>query len=215
MQFKEGATVYTPDGEKIGNIDRIVIDPDTKEITHLVVEKGFIFTEDKVVPMSVIDTVSSDRVILREKSGDLERFPDFKESHYLSTDGGIPPTVERENRIYPIYYYPPLGSMWKGGPGLFATPMFVKKTEKNIPEGTVAIDEGTDAVSSDGEDIGEIERVFTDPESDRATHLLISEGLLFKEKKVIPTNWIKLMSEDKVHLSVNSDLLERLPEYQE
>ncbi len=30
MQFKQGAEVYTADGEKVGSVDRIVIEPDTK-----------------------------------------------------------------------------------------------------------------------------------------------------------------------------------------
>jgi uncharacterized protein YrrD len=69
-------------------------------------------------------------------------------------------------------------------------------------------------IGRDGKHIGDIERVFTDPLVDRATHLLISEGLFLKEKKLIPAMWITNILEDAVHLSVDSDCVESLPEYQ-
>jgi sporulation protein YlmC with PRC-barrel domain len=46
MQFKENAEVFTSTGEKDGRIDRVVIDPNSNELTHLVVKKGFLFTKD-------------------------------------------------------------------------------------------------------------------------------------------------------------------------
>ena len=50
--------------------------------------------------------------------------------------------------------------------------------------------------------------------ADRATHLLISEGLILKDKKLIPTRWMTNVLEKEVHLSVESDFVESLPEYQ-
>ena len=69
-------------------------------------------------------------------------------------------------------------------------------------------------MSADGEHIGDVERLFVDRDSHRATHFLISEGLLFKERKLIPAHWVKSVEEDKVQLAVPSRLLERLPAYQ-
>jgi len=39
MQFKENAEVVTSSGDKVGRIDRVVIDPKSNELTHLVVKK--------------------------------------------------------------------------------------------------------------------------------------------------------------------------------
>ncbi len=214
MQFKEGAGVYTADDEKVGKIDRIVLDPDTKEVTHVVVQKGFLFTDDKLVPMTSLRTVTSDRITLNTNKDDLEEYPDFEESHYLTAEDAIPPATGNTNPIYPFYHYPPLGTGWVNAPGVYTGSLYVKKTEKNIPEGSVAIDEGTNVVSSDGEDIGEVARVYADVDN-HATHVLVSEGLFLKEKKLIPTTWIKRMTENKIRLAVDSKLLERLPEFQD
>lgn len=47
MQFKDGANVYTADGHTVGSIDRVVIDPRTNEVTHVVVRRRLFFTEDQ------------------------------------------------------------------------------------------------------------------------------------------------------------------------
>jgi hypothetical protein len=43
---------------------------------------------------------------------------------------------------------------------------------------------------------------------------VVSEGLFHKERKLVPTIWITDVDEDQVTLSVDSDLFERLPEYE-
>jgi uncharacterized protein YrrD len=214
MQFKEGAKVLTADGERVGTIDRVVLEPDTKEVTHLVVQKGLLFTEDKVVPMSLVGPATEDQVILREDAGDLEKLPDFQDSHYVPVDRGPhPPGAAHWAR--PVYLYPPIGAWWTADSyGDYAKPRHVAKTEKNIPNGTVALEEGAKVIGSDGERVGDIERIFTDPLEERATHLLLSEGLILKEKKLVPTGWMSNVFEDEVHLSVDSDFVESLPEYQ-
>jgi uncharacterized protein YrrD len=217
MQFKEGASVFTAQGQRVGTIDRVVLEPDTKEVTHLVVEKGFLFTEDKVVPMSLVGPATEDRVTLREDAGDLEALPDFEESHYVRADRGLRPPLSSAHwsRPIPIYPYPPIGGTWPyAAHSDYAKPRYVAKTDKNIPEGAVALEEGAKVIGSDGKQIGKIERVFTEPLEDRATHLLVSEGLILKEKKLVPTEWMTDVSEDEVRLSVDSGYVDSLPEYQ-
>ena len=72
MQFKRGANVYTADGDRVGDVERVVLDPRSKEVTHIVVDKGFLFDDDRVVPLNLIAGVEDDAdVHLREDAGDL------------------------------------------------------------------------------------------------------------------------------------------------
>ena len=248
MQFKEGADVYTSDGDKVGDIDRVVLDPTTKEITHLVVRQGFIFTEDKVVPMALVDSATEERLVLKEVD-DLDNLPDFEETFYVRVDetetGTVPetpgapktratprtgaaPETQAEPKarplyvggyVQPYYYYPPTRMTWWGRPySLFGRPPYVRRVKgvrQNIPEDTIPLEEGANVIASDEEHVGDLERVFTDPSGERATHLLISEGLFLKEKKVVPTSWIEEVREDRVQLGVDSGLVDSLPEYEE
>ena len=218
MFFKEGATVYTADHEKAGTIDRVVFDPHTKEVTHLVILKGFLFTEQKLVPIDLIESVLDDNVFLRTPSGLLD-LPDFEETYFLTlADDELQPD-DRTTVTRPVFWYPPIGRAWWGNP---AAPHldhpdlpYTTKTEQNIPEGTVAMKEGAKVITADGEHVGDVERVFIDLNSDRATHFIISQGLLLKERKVVPTLWVRKVGEDQVQLTVTSSFINQLPEYEE
>lgn len=216
MQFKQGTEVFTAKGEEVGHIDRVVMDPQTKEVSHIVVRKGFFFTEDKVVPIDLIAAATEDRVVLREDAGDLQALPPFEETHYIPANEAELRASYPAGYAPPLYWYPPYGAaMWNPYtyPGYAELP-YRTETERNIPEGTVALKEGAKVISADGEQVGKVEQVLTDAMADRATHLLISNGLLLKEKKLIPTLWISEVGEDEVHLTVGLRFLDQLREYQ-
>lgn len=77
----------------------------------------------------------------------------------------------------------------------------------------VALKEDAKVIASDGEHFGDIERIITDAKNEVATHLVVSSGLLRKEKRLVPTYWITDVSEDEVQLSVDSHDLDRLPDF--
>ena len=58
MEYKKGADVISNDGEKIGTLDRVVLDPKTKEVAYLVVKSGFLLTEDKLISIDQVKTVA-------------------------------------------------------------------------------------------------------------------------------------------------------------
>jgi len=211
MQFKVGTKVFTAGGKRVGTIDRIVIEPDTNELTHLIVQEGFLFTESKIVPMSLVGPATEDQVILLGREERLDEFPDFQESHFVSAERRLSSMPAMNNRVRTLYWYPPLGiSTGLASPHV---PHYVVKTE-NIPKSTVALEVGVSVMCSDGKYVGNVERVFTDAQEGRATHLLIAEGFFLKEKKLIPTRWISNVFENEISLSVDSTLVKNLPEYQ-
>lgn len=207
MLFKKGVDVFSSDDEKIGTLDRVVIDPKTKEVTHIIVREGFLFTEDKVVPMDLIGSVTEERIALQGSKEHLDELPDYEETHYVPRDAAV------DDDMNTLYWNPPVDA-W-GGYGRYAVfpqSQYLRRTEKNIPEGMVALAEGAKVLTEDGEQVGNIETLITNPD-ERVTHLVISSGLLMKERKIIPAHWLSSVAEDEVHLSVESRMLERLPEY--
>lgn len=214
MQIREGAQVFTADGDRVGVVDRIVLDPASKDVTHLVVRKGILFIEDKVIPMDRVHVVLEDRITLRENVGDLNELPDFEESYFVPVepDPVTEPRTVRNAR--PLYAYPPMGVWSTINFGVDITPRYVTRTKQNIPGGTVALEVGAAVIGSGGDKIGTIESVFADPSTDRVTHILVTDGLLLKDRKLIPTTWLTHVLEDEVYLSVNREFVDKLPEYQ-
>lgn len=220
MEIKEGTGVFTTGDEQVGEVNRFVIDPSTNEITHIVVQKGWFFTEDKVVPIDMIQSATEDKVILTESEDDFDRLPPFEETEFLRVND------ERANTRFaadyptgiraPVYYwYPPYG--YTGYPayglGYGAWPPAV--TERNIPQNTVALKEGANVMSADDKHVGDIERVFIEGDTNKSTHFLISQGALFKDRKLVPAHWVRAVDEDTVILTVSSEVLEDLPSYEE
>ena len=221
MQFKQGTHVYTQNGNDVGEIDRVVLDPQTDEVTHVVVRKGWLFTEDKVVPIDLIDKAVADQIQLRADVTNLDDLPEFEERYYVPPNEASDEALSREYdpaEVAPsLYWYPPIGSAWAGYyNGYYAYPQvpYVVHSEQNIPEGTIGLKEGARVVSSDDENVGNVERIFTNNELNRATHLLIAAGWLFKERRLIPVDWIRTVNEDEIDLAVTASTLEKIPAYQ-
>lgn len=209
MQLQIGADVYTPSGEKAGRVDRVVIDPDSKKVSHFVVRRGLLFTEDKVVPMSLVHQIDKQRVTLNKGMDFLDSLPEFEETHYVP--------LEPKDNIYgerSVYWYPPYLSWGRTGGIGYPVPPFVVKTEMNIPKDHVVLEEGTKVFSSDGEQVGNIDQLRVDTELECISHMIISRGMIFSEKKMIPTTWITRVGDEEVHLSVDADFLEQLPDYE-
>ncbi|MEQ8671579.1 MAG: PRC-barrel domain-containing protein [Aggregatilineales bacterium] len=208
MKFKEGTSVYTAEGEKVGSIERFVLDPRGHEISGLVVRKDFLFTQDKVIPPDAVATADEDRVTLHENVGDPDEFPPYEEVHYIEPGDAERRAGSMDPYVGPVYYYPPIGSTtWARGTYLTQHPVSQKQ---NIPDGKVALKEGSDVISRDGKDVGNVKEIYTDAETERITHFLVERGVFFTEEKLIPESWVAHVSDDKIELAVDASSLERL-----
>jgi uncharacterized protein YrrD len=219
LQIEEGTDVLAADGQKVGEVDRVVLDPISKEVTHLVIEKGFLLKTEKVIPISVVGPATDETVTSWQQSDEIDAFPDLVEEEYVAATRKD--DLEMRERVpagpaRPLYPYPPFvlpGEV--SGRGMFRVPDYVMHVEQNIPDGTVALEAGAHVVSSDGDTLGDIERILVDPETEYATHLVISEGFLEKTRKLVPTSWIGRLGEDTVELTLEADVIHELPEYVE
>ena len=211
IKLLKDAEVFSSVGEKIGLLDRVVLDPESKKVSHIIVTKGILLSTSKVIPISYVD-LDGDRITLTENAMELEDLPDFVETSFISTVQVDNP----EQTADAIYFYPPHSFAWwsTGGRLWYPKPRYVLKTEKGIPDGIVALEEGATVVGENGEDIGNIVRVIVEESDKRASHIVVSRGFLSKEYKLVPTLWITDVTEDMVHLSIDSDMFERLPDHE-
>jgi uncharacterized protein YrrD len=213
MKLKKGADVLNSDGEKLGTLQRVIIDPQTKAVTHIVVEKGWLFSTNKVISFGELDPESEDTLVVKGPHDDPDDFPAFEASHYVSLDENDHPDADVDS----VYWYPPADlSWWRTGAAFMGyyppMPAYTVRTTQNIPEGTVALEEGAKVISQDDHHVGSIEQVVVEPEDNRATHIVIHGGL-FAERKLLPVLWISRIEEKEVYLSVSAALVERLPAY--
>lgn len=218
MQFRENAGVFKANGDKVGVIAKVVMSPRDHKVTHLIVREGFLFTEDKVLPISLVHSATDEQVTLRADLGEktIDNLPRYEEDYFVPVDLADNPNFTAP--AYPaagyLYPYGPAG-MYAEYPGFWSEgePQYVVRHDENIPNGTVALNTGAKVISSDDRHVGNLERVVMDENSDRATHFVIAQGLFFKDHKLVPTSWISTVMRDEVRLSVSSGFLDKLPSY--
>ena len=68
--------------------------------------------------------------------------------------------------------------------------------------------------SADNEHVGNVKRVITDPEYGHVTRFIVTKGLLLKEDKSIPYQWVDVLGEEKITLIVDSQRIKELPDIQ-
>jgi len=128
IQFQKGASVLTANGQQIGALERVVLNPENKVVTDIVVRTGTLFSKaDKVVPIEYVVETTENQVVLSNEAGELESFPPLEERHLVSENAdaaqqpaGIPPVV---------YGSPGFGPMLVPAPG----EQIVTQIEQNIP----------------------------------------------------------------------------------
>jgi sporulation protein YlmC with PRC-barrel domain len=60
----------------VGEVDELVVDPDSGEITHLLMRKGHLWgKKDVAIPVTAIDVVDADEVYLNIDQQTVEALP--------------------------------------------------------------------------------------------------------------------------------------------
>jgi sporulation protein YlmC with PRC-barrel domain len=74
---------------------------------------------------------------------------------------------------------------------------------------------GMDVITSESEKAGKLETVIIDPATDKITHLIVREGLLFTKDKIVPFNLVVDGDEDRIQLREFEGDIEDLQDYRE
>jgi hypothetical protein len=78
IALKEGARVLSADGEHIGNVERLIVNGDTKEVTHLLVREGILLKKHKAIPADWIGEAFEEEIHLVVDKKLLSGLPDFE-----------------------------------------------------------------------------------------------------------------------------------------
>ena len=217
FNYQSGTTVLNTNGNTVGEVVRVVMNPHTHKVSHLVIRKGFLFTEDKVLSIDMVDKTDNGKLVLAEDNLDVEALPPFKEEHFVPAgeiDNEDAVDFSQKTIVPSLYLYPPVdgGMMVPMDYGL-NLPQMVRYEEYNVPSNTIALKPNANVITADGKHVGQVEEIMVDDDSKLASHFVISRGMFFKHHKLIPTIWIDSIMENNVHLTMKADFLKTLPEY--
>src|SRR5579859_4710410 len=86
-----GAVVKTADGQEVGRIDRLIVDPYTLAIRSMVVRKGLILSHAVEIPLVAIQDSTEDQVTLRYTADQIKQLPEFVDARYAAPPTGFVP----------------------------------------------------------------------------------------------------------------------------
>ena len=207
MLLKFGTDVISQAGDKVGELESVIIDPAKEEITHLIVKKGFLLRKNKMVPISLVADSNDQRIKLHEFEGEFDDLQDYQETYFIPVENYI--NKEVDGKIIPLLFYPPNPITTTHA----AHPASVPVVKENLATDKESLEEGMNVVALDNHKVGGVKEVILHPTTDRVTHLLVSKGLLFKHQFLIPSEWVRDIKESAVHLYVDSKVIEKLPDY--
>ena len=206
MEFKLGAKVNAADDQQVGTLAYIVIDPEKRQVTHLVVRKGLLFTRDEVIPINAVGNAEGDRINLLQTARDLEQYPQFEVSQLVETE---PEGAMHESS--PVL----IGSISAGSAPMPAGPRYINRMVRNIPIESIALKEGAKVITSDDRHAGNVDRLITQVEEEhRISHLVVSQGLVLRKWSLVPADWISNLQDSEIDLAVDAQRFDSLPEYE-
>ena len=183
-----------------GKLVEIVVDPATKQVTDLVVQKGLLPKQAWVAPLAAVERVTSHAIHLHLHSDELNTYPEYHTTDLSEPAAGGAQTPGASHS-------PALGQSAES-----PAPMVRKGLREGLVTGRTVISAKT-AVRTQQGDVGTLDHVIIDAESGHIAQLVIRKGF-FPKNFMIPHEVIAQISADAILLTLSSEEIAVLPQVQ-
>jgi sporulation protein YlmC with PRC-barrel domain len=186
-EFTIGAEVSASDGS-VGKVNRVVVDPVAKKLTHLVVETGLGQGPSRLVPLDLVQGDGGGEVRLSCTKAEFENLEPAEETKFVRRTTSFGSFGAGDVLSWPYYGAAGIGDLdGIGGAGGMGTedgsPVSRKVTYDTVPVGEVSVRRGQPVLATDGA-IGHVQGLVVHPDSGHVTHVLLQEGHLWGRKEV-------------------------------
>jgi len=205
FDFNIGAQVHCGE-EPCGELLKVVVDPRKERVTDLIVQRGFLFKTDRVLPVSVVERATGQDIYLSVSSEEVGDYPEYREMDFREPAPGWGQT-ERYKAEHTRCWLRPWGPVCHEP----VVPMVQQRVHENVPSALEVIERGTPVLNATGE-IGQVDHVLSDRESSEITYLVVRKGLV-PDYPIVPASAIEHVSEDGITVDITDEALEELPHY--
>lgn len=217
MDIKLGKSVFSRDGEKIGTVDRLVIDPKREDLIEIIVHKGVLLTRDRLIERGFIENVDPDGTVhLKVTADKVEELPLFVREEYIAPNPAEAlqePYVVAAGRGGILWRAPSPSPHygWYGRERDLLDPSSASAPEieirSNLPGNAVVVDRGSDVVDVDGAKLGTVIEIAVDADGELES-LFVQTGHFGRHHEIdVPRSLIKSLTHKQVHLTVPASAL--------
>ena len=196
LNLNLGSSIQCRDGQ-CGKLIRVVVDPETGYVSDIIVAKGILLKETRILPLSVVDYTDENNLYLSIASSKLEQYPKYSVTEFKE------PVAPAERVAVPNNLY---------GAGEPVVPMVKRKIRRGIKTGQTVIKKGMPVNNFNGT-VGKVGQVIMDYDTNKITYLVMYQGLIFTKQLVIPYTVVESIYEDSIFISCTEEALEQLPRY--
>ncbi|HTZ27081.1 MAG TPA: PRC-barrel domain-containing protein [Streptosporangiaceae bacterium] len=199
-EFTIGADAWCSDGP-CGKLTRLIVNPETQAVTHLVIEPEHRGGRGRIVPVGLVDDAAG-AIKIRCTKAEFDELDPGEETDLLPGDGGrsLAEGPRGSSARFPVLVMASLRPNDRAGVA----------THDSIPRGEVDVRRGEPVYATDGE-IGKIQGLVIEPGSRHVTHVLLEEGHLWGRKEVaIPVSSITRVG-DIIRLTIDKHQVQSLP----
>jgi sporulation protein YlmC with PRC-barrel domain len=188
-EFAIGAEAGCADGP-CGKVSGVILDPDTRAVTHLVIDPGHRHGRSRLVPVDLVDSAAG---ALRLRCT-LAEFGELEPAEETEMVEGWDANLGVDGMMTPMGTPQPLQAV----------------VQDVVPLGETEVGSGEHVHALDGA-IGRVRGFLVDPENHRVTHVLLQEGHIWGRKEVaIPVSAVTGV-EDGIRLNMTKKQVEDLP----
>ena len=202
FDFNLKGYIQGKDGE-YGRLAGLVIYPEARLVTNLIVKRGNLIPHMRVVPVATVRCTVEDNIYLSVGSHELNQYP-----QYRIVEREIPITELDERTVeltapYGIY-----------GPAEPTVPTIKQKAREGIASDQKVIEFGM-ALENLGGKIGKAVRVVVNGEHNEMSYVVVQRGLIFHEHLVVPITMVEAISDDSILVTGTDEMLAELPRYKD
>lgn len=216
MEIRLGVEVLLNDGSVAGRLEKVVLEPAKGAPSHIVVADGQLPPQGLIVPVGRVMAATQDRVRLAMDRAELEALPEFDPDDFVSLEYGDWPgpypvssqPIVAWGRPYPVEGRP------LAPPEPPAELPYVAEGTEPQPPGTIALAPGMRVAAFEGQPLGLVERVLTDPETGKATYLVVAGEWKDGANRLVPASWIRGVDGRDIVLVVGPRVVEELASYE-
>jgi sporulation protein YlmC with PRC-barrel domain len=202
IEINIGATVES-NGSEVGRIERVVLDRESYEATHLVVRQGGpLSPRHLLMPVEWVIGSERSKIRINRSEEEVDALPNFEVQHYVRLDQLDQEHLEHpRSKVKPadwINYFVPLFANAFGDP--LHTPGVVV-TDQLLAPSENAVKRGMPVESSDGHKLGEVQEILLNEADWGLSGLIIARGFVLKHPMRVAADWISKIERERIVLN--------------